>query len=380
MIGTRNVKDFLRTSSIKPILNRIMNSEYPSPGEAYELFKVQGRDIYLLAYIADQVREIQVGPAISYVVNLNLNFTNVCTKNCLFCAYSVSPQSSNGFFEISEDFIAEKIKRSLPHEITEICIQGGIHPHSSFETYLQILRNLRRIKPKIHIHAFSPQEIHHAAQTADLTIQEVLKEFKKAGLDSMPGTAAEILDDEIRRLICPNKIKTAQWLDIIKTAHELTIPTTSTIMFGHIETPNHWIRHLELLKELQQETGGFTEFIPLPFVSKKTLLAQKYSSQLLCMTNLDYLKFYAISRLFLGEVIPNLQTSWVKLGFPLALMTLNAGCNDIGGTLFEENITRSAGGVYGQVVTPSEIQSLISTLGRPFKQRDTLYNYFNNPH
>jgi len=379
MIGPRDIKDILRTSSAKPIINRIMNGEYPSPSEAYELFKVQGREIYLLAYIADQIREIQVGSAISYVVNLNLNFTNICTKNCLFCAYSVPPQSPNGFFEISEDFIIEKIKLTHPYEITEVCIQGGIHPHSSFETYLQLLRRLRRIKPTIHIHAFSPQEIYHAAQTAELTIQEVLREFKQAGLDSIPGTAAEILDDEIRRLICPNKINTTQWLNVIKTAHELAIPTTSTIMFGHIETPKHWIGHLELLKKLQEDTCGFTELIPLPFISKNTLLAQKYPSKLLHMTHLDYLKFYAVSRLFLGEVIPNLQTSWVKLGFPLAQLTLNAGCNDIGGTLFEENITRSAGGVHGQVVTPSEIQSLISTMGRPFKQRDTLYNFFSNP-
>lgn len=355
-----------------------MNGEYPSPDEAYKLFKVQGRDIYLLAYIADQIREIQVGSAISYVLNLNINFTNICTKKCLFCAYSVTPESSNGFFEISEEFIKEKMQLTLPHEITEVCVQGGIHPHSSFETYLHLLQNIRRIKPKIHIHAFSPQEIHHAAKTADLSIQEVLKEFKLAGLDSMPGTAAEILDDEIRKTICPNKINTAQWMHIIRTAHELAIPTTSTIMFGHIETPKHWVQHLVLLKELQEETNGFTEFIPLPFISKNTRLAQQYPSQLMHMTNLDYLKFYAVSRLFLGEVIPNLQTSWVKLGIPLAQMTLIAGCNDIGGTLFEENITRSAGGVYGQGITPSEIQNLITELGRPFKQRDTLYKFFSN--
>ncbi|MHA1228084.1 MAG: 5-amino-6-(D-ribitylamino)uracil--L-tyrosine 4-hydroxyphenyl transferase CofH [Candidatus Hodarchaeales archaeon] len=331
----------------------------------------------LISYIADLIRERQVGSVVTYVVNLNINFTNICTKGCLFCAYSVPPKSKEGFFNISKDFIKQKIQKTSPYKITEVCVQGGINPQLRYENYLQILKSIREIDPSIHIHAFSPQEVQNAVVTSEKTIEEVLVEFKKQGLDSMPGTAAEILDNKIRRKICPKKINTEKWVEIITLAHEKKIPTTATIMFGHIESMEHWVKHLSIIKNIQEETHGFTEFIPLPFIGEKTPLVNEAKFNIAKMTEMDYLKFYSLARLYLGNEIPNIQTSWVKLGFPMAQLTLNAGCNDIGGTLFEENITRSAGGSFGQVVTPPKIQEYIKEINRPFAERDTLYNIFH---
>jgi 7,8-didemethyl-8-hydroxy-5-deazariboflavin synthase CofH subunit len=364
----------LVTSDLRNILKRTLNDEFPTADDLSLLFSAQGRDILLLGQVADIIRERQVGPTITYVVNRNINFTNVCSINCPFCAYSVPSQSQDGYLNISIEYLQKKIEETYPYRITEVCVQGGIHPDINLETYLEILRNLKMIDPTLHVHAFSPQEISHAALSSGEEIKDVLLEFKKNGIGSLPGTAAEILDDDIRKRICPNKISSTEWVYIIKTAHRLGIPTTSTILFGHIEKPQHWIHHLSLLRQIQEETHGFTEFIPLPFIAKETSLKEQYPSQIPKFSGLDYIKFYAVSRLFLGDIIKNIQTSWVKLGFPIAQLTLTAGCNDFGGTLFEENITRSAGGEYGQVSTPEEFQSRISQLKRPFSERGTLYN------
>ncbi len=284
--------------------------------------------------------------------------------------------SKDGYFDISSDYFRRKIEENHPYRITEVCIQGGIHPELKFESYLEILDNLKEIDPNIHIHAFSPQEVAHAANTSKEDVEDILREFKKVGLGSLPGTAAEILDDNIRSIICPNKISSAEWVHIIELAHQLKIPTTATILFGHIEDYHHWISHLSLLKQIQEKTSGFTEFIPLPFIAGNTQLKKNFSFHLNKLTGLDYIKFYSVSRLFLGDVFKNIQTSWVKLGFPLAQITLTAGCNDFGGTLFEENITRSAGGSFGQGITPEEFQTSIRQIHRPFCERGTLYNLF----
>lgn len=329
-----------------------------------------------MGQVADIIRERQVGSIITYVVNRNINFTNICIKNCLFCAYSVDFNSKDGYFDISSDYFRRKIEENHPYRITEVCIQGGIHPELKFESYLEILDNLKEIDPNIHIHAFSPQEVAHAANTSKEDVEDILREFKKVGLGSLPGTAAEILDDNIRSIICPNKISSAEWVHIIELAHQLKIPTTATILFGHIEDYHHWISHLSLLKQIQEKTSGFTEFIPLPFIAGNTQLKKNFSFHLNKLTGLDYIKFYSVSRLFLGDVFKNIQTSWVKLGFPLAQITLTAGCNDFGGTLFEENITRSAGGSFGQGITPEEFQTSIRQIHRPFCERGTLYNLF----
>jgi FO synthase subunit 2 len=337
------------------------------------LFSAQGGEIFLLGQVADIIRNRQVGSIITYVVNRNINFTNICTKNCLFCAYSVYFDSNEGYFDISPEFFRKKIETTFPYRITEVCVQGGIHPKLNFEVYLEILSILKEIAPTVHIHAFSPQEVFNAANTAEEDVEDVLREFKKHGLGSLPGTAAEILDDTIREKICPRKVNTAEWTHIIKLSHQIGIPTTATIMFGHIEKYQHWIKHLQFLREIQEETMGFTEFIPLPFIAENTPLKRESIFNLQELNDLDYIKFYAVSRLYLGDIFKNIQTSWVKLGFPLAQMTLTNGCNDFGGTLFEENITSSAGGEFGQIITPEKFQASIQQLNRPFSERGTLY-------
>ncbi len=359
---------------LRKILKRALNDEYPSIVDLPILYSAQGREVLLIRLIADIIRERQVGNLITYVVNRNINFTNICSKKCMFCAYSVEPSSKLGYFDISVENFRKKIEETRPFKITEVCIQGGIHPKLNYETYLEILDNLTAVDSSLHIHAFSPQEVFQAARTGEIDIETVLKEFKRRGLGSLPGTAAEILDDNIRKIICPNKISTTKWIEIVELAHELGIPTTSTILFGHIENSSHWISHLSILKQIQERTGGFTEFIPLPFIAENTLLRKKASNSILNLTQLDYIKFYAIARLFLGGTIRNLQTSWVKLGFPLAELTLKAGCNDFGGTLFEENITRSAGGLFGQFTKPEKFQKSIINLQRRYCERGTLYN------
>ncbi|MFX0086025.1 MAG: 5-amino-6-(D-ribitylamino)uracil--L-tyrosine 4-hydroxyphenyl transferase CofH [Candidatus Hodarchaeota archaeon] len=359
---------------LRKILKRALNDEYPTLEDLQTLYLAQGREILLIGLIADIIRERQVGNVITYVVNRNINFTNICSKKCMFCAYSVGPNSKIGYFDISVENFRKKIEETKPFKITEVCIQGGIHPKLNYEMYLKILDNLTAVDSSLHIHAFSPQEIFHAAKTGEIDIETVLIEFKRHGLGSLPGTAAEILNDDIRKTICPNKINTSKWIEIIELAHELRIPTTSTILFGHIENSNHWITHLSILKQIQERTGGFTEFIPLPFIAENTLLRKKASNSILNLTQLDYIKFYSIARLFLGEIIRNIQTSWVKLGFPLAELTLKAGCNDFGGTLFEENITRSAGGIFGQFTKPEKFQKSITQLQRRYCERGTLYN------
>ncbi|UCG04619.1 MAG: 5-amino-6-(D-ribitylamino)uracil--L-tyrosine 4-hydroxyphenyl transferase CofH [Candidatus Heimdallarchaeota archaeon] len=356
------------------MLKRALNDQWPTSEDLKTLFTAQGREIPLLGQVADIIRERQTGSVITYVVNRNINFTNVCTNNCLFCAYSVSPNSEKGYFDVSFDTLRKKIEETQPYQITEVCVQGGIHPKITFETYLEILQNLKEIDPTLHIHAFSPQEITHAASSLEEDVEDVLREFKRNGLDSIPGTAAEILDDNIRKRICPQKISSADWIHIIELCHQLRIPTTATILFGHIENHLHWIHHLSLLRKIQEKTRGFTEFIPLPFIAENTQLKRKFSSHIYKLTSLDYVKFYAVSRLYLGEAFKNIQTSWVKLGFPLAEITLTTGCNDFGGTLFEENITRSAGGSFGQFTTPKTFQSSIQELQRIACERGTLYD------
>lgn len=366
----------LLRSNLKIILKNSLNEQDPSEKDLKTLFSAKGREILIIGQVADKIRRQQVGETITYVINRNINFTNVCSKKCLFCAFSVDSDSKYAYLNLSREYFKQKIEEINSYPITEICVQGGIHPDLTFEAYIQILDHLRTLNPQLHIHAYSPQEVFNAAETSQLDIETVLKEFRSHGLGSLPGTAAEILDDDLRKHICPKKIPTSKWVEIIKLAHELDIPTTATILFGHIENSNHWITHLSKIKKIQIETGGFTEFIPLPFVAANTPLKRNTSKSIVNLTKLDFIKFYAVSRLFLGDTIRNIQTSWVKLGFPLAETTLTAGCNDFGGTLFEENITRSAGGVFGQFTTPEQFQKSISRLKRPYCERGTLYNSF----
>ncbi|MCK4848916.1 MAG: 7,8-didemethyl-8-hydroxy-5-deazariboflavin synthase subunit CofH [Candidatus Heimdallarchaeota archaeon] len=359
---------------LKKILKKAMNDDPIERNDLSTLFHARGHDIIQIAQVADVIRERQVGESITYVVNRNINFTNVCTRNCLFCAYSVSEKSQQAYFDISTDYIKQKITETHPYEITEVCVQGGIHPDLRYEHYKLLIERIHEIDSSLHIHAFSPQEISYATSSTEMDIEDVLRELIRSGLGSIPGTAAEILDDSIRKIICPNKVTTDEWTDIIEIAHDLGLRSTATILFGHIENSTHWITHLHHIKKIQEKTKGFTEFIPLPFISDNTPLNRQKEHNIRSMSSLDYILFYAVSRLYLGSVIPNLQTSWVKLGFPLSQILLTSGCNDFGGTLFEENITRSAGGDFGQKATPEDFQNQISMLHRPHSQRGTLYN------
>ncbi|AIG97674.1 5-amino-6-(D-ribitylamino)uracil--L-tyrosine 4-hydroxyphenyl transferase CofH [Archaeoglobus fulgidus] len=315
--------------------------------------------------IADELRRELVGDTVTYVVNRNINFTDICINDCKFCSFRNRKK-----YLLSLDEIKRKVEEAVEFGCTELCIQGGLLPDADLDFYLSILQAVRDVDKKIHIHAFSPMEVVHAARNSGMTVEEVLKELKKEGLGSMPGTAAEILDDSIRALICPRKLKTAEWVEVIKTAHRVGIPTTATIMYGHIDTWEHRINHLLLIKKIQQETGGITELIPLPFMSKNNELGRYAKGS----SGFDDLLMIAIARILLYPEIKNIQASWVKMGQKLAQAALHVGANDLGGTLMEENISKSAGATSGEFMHPEELRELIKIAGRVPKQRDTLYN------
>lgn len=348
---------------IESILEQVISKKEITKKEAYQLMECTGPEVHALMYTADYMRRITVGDFVSFVVNRNINFTNICKGSCKFCNF----RNPHGFLLDIESIVS---KAKTPG-ITEVCIQGGLHPDIKLEFYVDILKKIKKEQPKIHIHAFSPAEIDHIATQSELSVKKVLTTLKKAGLDSMPGTAAEILDNAVRNIICPEKITTDQWVTIIKTAHTLNIPTTATIMYGHIDSYKNQVDHIFLIKDIQKETNGFTEFVPLPFMPENQL-GSTYG--LHGGHGIDDIKLYCISRIILNKWIPNLQVSWVKLGKKFAQVMLFCGCNDIGGTLYEENISRASGSVYGEVLRPEEAVSLIKNAKRIPVQRDTAYN------
>lgn len=358
---------------IKLILEKALISEDDiSSDEALELLKVTGKELIALQNVADTICFERKRDLVTFVRNRNINFTNICFQECKFCCFSV-PDKNKGFL-LTIDEIKEKVIEAKKNNCTEVCIQGGIHPDLTFEFYLDILKTVKDVDRRIHTHAFSPQEIFYMSQLYDDTIENTLKELQKAGLNSIPGTAAEILVDKIRKKICPNKVTVSQWKDIITTAHNLGIPTTSTIMYGHIEDLKDRIAHLEILREIQEETHGFTEFVPLPFVRENSILSKQDEFPLRYSYGLEDLKLYSVARLFLNNYIDNIQTSWVKLGPKLAQISLNYGVNDFSGTLMEENISKSAGAGFGEYLPPEEIVNIIKSAGKHPAQRDTVYN------
>ncbi|MDI6888566.1 MAG: 5-amino-6-(D-ribitylamino)uracil--L-tyrosine 4-hydroxyphenyl transferase CofH [Methanocellales archaeon] len=318
---------------------------------------------FLLFKIADELRSEVVGDIVTYVINRNINFTNVCIGDCTFCAF----KRERGYI-LSMEQILQKVEDAIAKGATEICIQGGLLKGTTLDFYCEMLGCVKS-HFDVHLHAFSPMEVFHAAKNSNVDVQDALKALKHSGLDSMPGTAAEILDDEIRRKICPNKISVAQWIDIITTAHRMGIPTTATIMYGHIETLEHWVDHLLLIRNIQKKTKGFTEFIPLSFMPKNNELGGIARGP----TSMDNLKMHALSRILLYPYVRNVQASWVKLGRKLARETLFCGVNDLGGTLMEEHITKSAGGAEGEYMSPEGFEELIISAGRIPKRRTTLY-------
>jgi len=359
--------------TIKSILQKALNSEKLNSKEALELLNVDGKEFFALQYVADQICFEKKQNLVTFVVNRNINFTNICYKKCKFCSFSL-PATHPDAFLLTIDQFREKVNQAKNARCTEVCIQGGINPNLTFEFYIDMLKTVKKIDPNIHNHAFSPQEIFYMSKLFENSIEDTLKELKNAGLDSIPGTAAEILDDNVRKIICPNKLSTSQWKDIITTAHRLGIPTTSTIMYGHIEKLIDRVKHLEILREIQNETHGFTEFVPLPFVKENPILSQLENYPLNPSYGMDDLKLFCVARLFLNDYIDNIQCSWVKLGPNFAQVSLNYGVNDFSGTLMEENISKSAGAEFGEYLSPEEIINMINNAGKRPAQRDTLYN------
>lgn len=353
------------------IIDKALSGKDISEKDSVRLFEARNFEINILAMVADYLRWKTVGDIVTFVINRNINFTNECTINCAFCAYS-KPLGHPEAYTLKINEIVKRALEAWKLGATEVCIQGAINPKLNPEFYLDILRSIKKVLPEIHIHAFSPQEIHYFATKMDVSYREALKMLKEAGLDSMPGTAAEILDDEVRKIICPNKINVKTWIKIIKTAHELGIPTTSTMMYGHVDTSEHKAKHLNIIREIQKETHGFTEFVPLSFIHYKTRL---YASGLARpgATGLEDLKVHAVSRIFLNNYIRNIQVSWVKLGPKYAQAILNAGANDFGGTLMEENISRAAGATSGTHLPVERIINIIRDAGRIPGQRTTIY-------
>src|SRR5436853_1219217 len=335
------------------------------------LANADGDDLLGLLVAADSLRRELVGNIVTYVVNRNINITNVCFVGCKFCAFSRGPREPDTYF-LALDQVAQKAVEAWQLGATEVCIQGGL-PHGLPPFYYRdLLRAVKTAVPRMHIHAFSPMEIVYGVELTGMPLADYLRMLKEAGLDTLPGTAAEILDDGVRHEIERIKLTVAQWVDVITTAHSVGIRTTSTMMYGHTETEEHWLRHLLLLRDIQKRTGGFTEFVPLGFVHQNTQLYQSGDARPGPTTN-EHLKVHALARLMLQGWIDNIQISWVKMTTEMTQSCLRAGANDYGGTLMDENISRLAGATSGQYLSPSDIRARIRKLGRVPAERNTLY-------
>lgn len=335
------------------------------------LASAEGDDLLGLLVAADNLRRELVGNLVTYVVNRNINFTNICFVGCKFCAFSRGPRESDTYF-LSLEEVAQKAVEAWEIGATEVCIQGGL-PHGLPPFfYRDILRAVKQAVPGMHIHAFSPMEMVYGVELTGMPLKDYLCMLRDNGLDTLPGTAAEILDDQVRQILSRNKLSTEQWKQVIRTAHLCGIRSTSTLMYGHVETPEHWVNQLQLLREIQSETGGFTEFVPLGFVHQNTLLFHQGLARS-GPSLAEHLKIHALARIMLAGSINNIQVSWVKLNRQLSQLCLHAGANDYGGTLMEENISREAGATAGQYTTPDEFQSLILDAGRIPAERNTTY-------
>lgn len=365
-------------SALEPRIARILESRLEghelSAEDAATLFEVTGREFLALLLVADTLREREAGDEVSYVVNRNINFTNVCVKTCRFCAFARGVRSEQGYL-LPKDEILRRAREAAAHGATEVCIQAGLAPTLKVEDYIETVRLLRRELPSVHLHVYSPEEIRYAADLGRMPIRELLMALKEAGLDTMPGTSAEILDDRLRKSIAPTRLTTAEWIEIIETAHSLGIRTSSTMMFGHIETALDRTRHLALLRSIQKNTGGFTEFVPLSFVHEESplFLQGEVKGVAPGPSGHDVMRVYAISRLMLGESMRNIQVSWVKEGLRMSEQLLSMGVNDLGGTLMNESISTAAGASHGQLMRPSTLRYTIRRAGKIPVERSTRY-------
>src|SRR5882724_2968547 len=359
---------------LRPILVRALEDQELTVEEGIRLTEARGRELHALTLVAAEMRRRQAGDVVTYVVNRNINFTNVCIKHCTFCAFSRDHREEEGYF-LPLDEVVRRAVEAWDLGATEVCIQAGLPPKLDGSYYVDLCRAIKAAVPEMHLHAFSPEEILYGSTRSGLSIPDFLKALREAGLGTLPGTSAEILDPEIRDRIARGRITVDQWIEVITSAHALGIRTTSTIMYGHVETPAHWIRHMALLRSIQKDTGGFTEFVPLSLIHSE---APMYSKGLVPgvrpgATGAEVVKMHALARLMLGATFRNIQSSWVKEGPKLAQLLLGAGANDLGGTLINESISTSAGASYGQLVGPAELHRLIRDAGRVPAQRDTLY-------
>ena len=359
---------------ISSALDDALSDKDVSVKQAVELFDSKGVEMNMVVMVADELRRRTVGNNVTYVINRNINFTNVCIKRCGFCAFSRDFREEEGYF-LPIDEIVSRSKEAWKLGATEVCIQAGLPPRMSGDLYIDICNAIKKELPDMHIHAFSPEEILYGAARSKLHIEEYMKMLKEAGVGSHPGTAAEILDQHIRDIISPGRIKVEDWIAIIKLAHSMNIPTTSTIMYGHIESSLDKAKHLALLRDIQQETYGFTEFVPLSFVHSEAPM-YKHNTLPRIRPGADgneVVKMHAVARIMLHKYINNIQVSWVKEGLKISQMLLGTGVNDFGGTLLNESISTAAGASYGQIMKPKDIRSIIRSAGKVPAQRSTTY-------
>jgi FO synthase len=358
-------------SPVAAVLERAVEGAEISAGEGLLISEVRGNELAALIAAADLLRRKKVGDLVTYVVCRNINFTNVCYVGCKFCAFSTGPGKPDAW-DHSLDEVGQRAEEAWDRGATEICMQGGLPRDMSPYYYRDLLQAIRSRAPRIHIHAYSPMEITYGVELTGLPMEDYLTMLCEAGLNSIPGTAAEILDTEIRMVLSKNKVTVDQWVKVITTAHRLGIPTTSTMMYGHRENGGHWVRHMLLLREIQKETGGFTEFVPLGFVHHNTALYHQGLARP-GPTSEENLRVHALARVLLNDFIPNLQVSWVKMGRRMSQLCLKAGANDFGGTLMEESISRLAGSTEGQMMWPYEFRELIAGVDRIPAERSTTY-------
>ena len=359
---------------ISEILNRALSEKEISAKEGLKLYDTDGMDFHLVGLVADELRRRKVGNIVTYVVNRNINFTNVCIKQCGFCAFSRDFREEEGYFLPTEE-IVRRAKEAQDLGATEVCIQAGLPPDMEGDLYEKICRAIKKEIPKIHIHGFSPEEILYGATRSNTTIEEYLKRLKEAGVDTLPGTSAEILDQKLRDKIAPGRISVNDWINVIKTAHKIGINTTSTMMFGHIETPKDRVDHIAKIREIQKETRGFTEFVPLDFIHSEApmYIHQLHEGIRQGGSGKDVLLTHAIARIMLNNYIDNIQMSWVKEGQKMSQLLLMWGANDFGGTLINESISTSAGSEHGQLLRPREIKRVVREIGRIPAERNTKY-------
>jgi FO synthase subunit 2 len=359
---------------VRRVLGRALEGGEVSVDDALVLATARGRDLQALVRAADALRRRQAGELVTFVINRNINFTNVCIKHCTFCAFSRDHREEEGYFlPVAE--VVRRAREAWELGATEVCIQAGLPPKLDGRYYIDLCRAIKEAIPALHLHAFSPEEVLYGSVRSGLPVREYLAELQTAGLGTLPGTSAEILDQEIRDRIARGRITVPQWVEVVTTAHALGLRTTSTIMYGHVETPAHWVRHLALLRSIQKDTGGFTEFVPLSLIHTEAPMWAKglVGGVRPGATGAEVVVMHALARIMLGAHIPNIQASWVKEGPKLAQLLLDAGANDLGGTLINESISTSAGAAYGQLVPPAELKRLVRDAGRVPAQRDTLY-------